>query len=257
MDKKYYWIKLRTDFFGREDIDFLMSQKNGSQYVVLYQMLCLMTANTNGELVSSIGEVIVPYDINKIARDTKYFDVDTITVALELYKRLGLIYTNENNNLVITNSLSLVGSESASKEAEKKRKYREKIKQLEINNEKGTQKGTNCPTDIRDKIIDNNIYNYIQKKLGRVLSPIECELISKWEIYSKEDIKECIDKAFEMNKYSIQYINTMLYNKKNKPSTNNNEVSPSWFDKEEDIKQESLNEEDKNEIEEIMNKYKD
>ena len=27
MDKKYYWIKLRTDIFGREDIDFLMSQK--------------------------------------------------------------------------------------------------------------------------------------------------------------------------------------------------------------------------------------
>lgn len=60
-----------------------------------------------------------------------------------------------------------------------------------------------------------------------------------------------------MNKYSIQYINTMLYNKKNKPSTNNNEVSPSWFDKEEDIKEESLNEEEQQELEEIMNKYKD
>lgn len=268
MDKKYYWIKLRTDFFGREDIDFLMSQKNGSQYVVLYQMLCLMTANTNGELVSNIGEVIVPYDINKIARNTKYFDVDTITVALELYKRLGLIYTNENNNLVITNSLSLVGSESASKEAEKKRKYREKIKQLEINNEKGTQKGTNCPIDIRDKrldirdkIIDNNIYNYIQKKFGRVLSPIECYLISKWEIYSKEDIKECIDKAFEMNKYSIQYINTMLYNKKNKPKevikNTSNDVLPSWFDKEEDIKEESLSEEEQKEMDQLMSKYQD
>ena len=104
---------------------------------------------------------------------------------------------------------------------------------------------------------NNNIYNYIQKKFGRVLSPIECELISKWEIYSKEDIKECIDKAFEMNKYSIQYINTMLYNKKNKPSTNNNEVVPSWFDKEENIKEESLNEEEQQELEEMMNKYKD
>ena len=104
---------------------------------------------------------------------------------------------------------------------------------------------------------NNNIYNYIQKKFGRVLSPIECELISKWEIYSKEDIKECIDKAFEMNKYSIQYINTMLYNKKNKPSTNNNEVVPLWFDKEEDIEEEPLNEEEQQELEELMNKYKD
>lgn len=127
----------------------------------------------------------------------------------------------------------------------------QKIKELDVENFDTNNNNINNNNN------NNNIYNYIQKKLGRVLSPIECELISKWEIYSKEDIKECIDKAFEMNKYSIQYINTMLYNKKNKPSTNNSEVSSSWFDKEEDIKEESLNEEDKNEIEEIMNKYKD
>ena len=46
-DKKYYWIKLRTDFFNQETIDFLLSQPNGCEYVVLYQMLCLQTANTN------------------------------------------------------------------------------------------------------------------------------------------------------------------------------------------------------------------
>lgn len=135
-------------------------------------------------------------------------------------------------------------------------------------NEKGTQKGTNCPIDIRDKrldirdkIIDNNIYNYIQKKLGRVLSPIECEIITKWEIYSKEDIKECIDKAFEMNKYSIQYINTMLYNKKNKPKevikNTSNDVLPSWFDKEEDIEEEPLSEEEQKEMDQLMSKYQD
>ena len=126
----------------------------------------------------------------------------------------------------------------------------QKIKELDVENFDTNNNNINNNNN-------NNIYNYIQKKLGRVLSPIECELISKWEIYSKEDIKECIDKAFEMNKYSIQYINTMLYNKKNKPSTNNNEVVPLWFDKEEDIEEEPLSEEEQNEIEEIMNKYKD
>ena len=125
----------------------------------------------------------------------------------------------------------------------------QKIKELDIENFDTNNNNINNN--------NNNIYNYIQKKLGRVLSPIECELISKWETYSKEDIKECIDKAFEMNKYSIQYINTMLYNKKKKTSTNNNEVVPSWFDKEEDIEEESLSEEEQQELEEIMNKYKD
>ena len=60
-----------------------------------------------------------------------------------------------------------------------------------------------------------------------------------------------------MNKYSIQYINTMLYNKKNKPSTNNNEVVPLWFDKEEDIKEEPLSEEEQKEMDQLMSKYQD
>lgn len=126
-DKKFYWIKLRTDFFQEDSpIDFLMSQENGAQYVVLYQMLCLKTANMNGLLSSQIGEMIVPYDIKKIVRDTKYFDVDTVTVALELFKRIGLIYQQEDGNLVIANYSHLIGSESASKSAITKRNQRER-----------------------------------------------------------------------------------------------------------------------------------
>lgn len=53
--KRYYWIKLKTDFFNLAEIDFLLSQKDGCQYIVLYQMLCLQTANNNGELASRVG----------------------------------------------------------------------------------------------------------------------------------------------------------------------------------------------------------
>ena len=120
--KRYYWIKLKTGFFNEDAIDFLLSQKNGCEYVVLYQMLCLKSANTNGQLLSSIGEIIIPYNTEKIARDTKYFDVDTVTVALELYKRLGLIYTTENGALSIANYDDMVGSETDF--AKKKREYR-------------------------------------------------------------------------------------------------------------------------------------
>ena len=137
--KKYYWIKLKTDFFNQETIDFLLSQKNGCEYVVLYQMLCLQTANTNGMLASQIGEVIIPYDIEKIVRDTKYFDYDTIVVALELYKQIGLIYVEEDGNLKITDIERMVGSESASREAIKKREQR-----LRKKIEQGTKKGTKC-----------------------------------------------------------------------------------------------------------------
>lgn len=176
-NKKFYWIKLKTDFFSQETIDFLMSQQNGCQYVVLYQMLCLKTANNGGTLATNIGEMIVPYDINKIVRDTKYFDFDTVTIALGLFKQLGLIYESTENLLKISNFELMVGSESASKEATKKRNQR--IRKQLADNIKGEQRdkegdklsprqrdkeGTICPTEIRvrdksleirEKSIDN------------------------------------------------------------------------------------------------------
>jgi len=152
--KRYYWIRLKTDFFNQEAIDLLLSQPNGCQYVVLYQMLCLNTANNNGEMTTRVGEMIVPYNIDKIVRDTKYFDHDTVTVALGLFQKLGLIYQEENGILKITDCAKMVGHESASREAIKKREYRLR-KKLEEDTS-ADKKGTNCPTEIeiRDKRLE-------------------------------------------------------------------------------------------------------
>ena len=110
--KKFYWIKLRKDFMSGDIVDFLMSQRNGAQYVVLYQMLCMMCINTQGALSRQIGELIVPFDTDKIQRDCKYFSRDTITIALELFKKVGLIYEQNAGWLVITGFSDLVGFET-------------------------------------------------------------------------------------------------------------------------------------------------
>lgn len=154
MEKKYYWIKLKRDFFDQAAIDFLMAQQNGCEYVVLYQMLCLKTANNGGEFVTSIGEVLVPYDVPKIVRDTKYFDFDTVTIALELYKKLGLVYEEDNKVLRIANMAAMVGSESAGKEAIRKREYRERLL-LEARDNERDKSGTICPTENRDKSLED------------------------------------------------------------------------------------------------------
>ena len=109
--KRFYWIKLTKEFMI-EDIDFLMNQKNGAKYVVLYQMLCLATINTEGTCAYTVGEVIVPYDVDKIRRECRYFDNDTIIVALELFKKLGWVYEQENGVLQIANFEEKVGSET-------------------------------------------------------------------------------------------------------------------------------------------------
>lgn len=139
--KKYYWLKLKKDFYADDGaVDFLLSQPNGAEYVVLYQMLCLRTINTGGALGRQIGEVFVAWDVNKIVRDTKYFSFDTVAVAMELYKQLGLIYEQSDGVLRIAGLSEMVGAESGTPAAIKQRAYRERKKAETLEN-----KGENAP----------------------------------------------------------------------------------------------------------------
>lgn len=153
--KRYYWIKLKDSFMNSEVVDFLMSQPNGANYVVLYQMLCLKTINTGGRLTCQIGDIIVPFDIGKIQRDCKYFTLDTIRVALGLYKQLGLIYEEQDGTLVLVNHAEMVGSEtdySAQKRMQRENRRRQIPAQCADSDEDNPVDIVH--TDIRDKRID-------------------------------------------------------------------------------------------------------
>ena len=97
---------------GSDEVDYLMSRPNGANYIVLYQMLCLKTINTEGKLSCQMGEILMPFDIEKIQRDCKWFSIDTIRVALNLYRSLGWIYEDQNGILVLDDYQNLVGSET-------------------------------------------------------------------------------------------------------------------------------------------------
>lgn len=195
-NNRFYWIKLKTNFFNREDIDFLLSQKNGAEYVVLYQMLCLNTANNNGRLETKMGEIIIPYNADKIVRDCKYFDIDTVNVAMSLYKRLGLIYEEEQDGVLkIADYEDMVGSES--KWAEKKRLYRENQKKLECSYNKdnvGDIKEDNVRQEYRDKSIE---YRDIDiRDINNSVSVSKAELLDFFERFeiNNEDNQSTIIK---------------------------------------------------------------
>ena len=153
--KRYYWIKLKESFMTSDTVDYLMSQPNGANYVVLYQMLCLKTINTEGKLSRQIGEILIPYDIEKIQRDCKWFSIDTIRVALNLYRSFGLIYEDQNGTLVLTDHNNLVGSET-DYAAQKKLQRQNQQQQLPPPNvDEGVDNvHSDVHTDNRDKISD-------------------------------------------------------------------------------------------------------
>ena len=153
--KRYYWIKLKESFMTSDTVDYLMSQPNGANYVVLYQMLCLKTINTEGKLSRQIGEILIPYDIEKIQRDCKWFSIDTIRVALNLYRSFGLIYEDQNGTLVLTDHNNLVGSET-DYAAQKKLQRQNQQQQLPppTVDEGVDNVHSDVHTDNRDKISD-------------------------------------------------------------------------------------------------------
>ena len=203
---RYYWIKISDTFMNSDTIDFLMSKKDGANYVVLYQMLCLKTVNNNGQLAQKLGEILIPYDTEKIQRETKWFSADTIRVAMDLYQKIGLIYEQKNGVLKIADFENLIASQTIS--AEKKKTYRAKIAQNKIENDRlqlGGTKGGQMSTDIdieidkeieieKDININNNIGGVYRKGVvgGKPQSPPTKDYT--FDDFAKDNPKIIIDK---------------------------------------------------------------
>lgn len=254
-NKRYYWIKLKTDFFNQETIDFMLSQENGCQYVVLYQMLCLQAANNNGELSSKIGEVIIPYDVEKIVRDTKYFKFDTVVVALDLFKKLGLIYEEEGKVLRIANFDVMVGSEVSS--AKRVREYRERQKALQCN--------TNVTQEIeyRDKILDIDIDNkkeeiYKEEKNFKkpTLEEVKDYCLSRQNYINPQqfiDFYESKGWMIGKNKMKDWKAAVRTWEKNHTQPNQPKEILPDWFDK--DVEKQEMSKEEQEEFDELLNSF--
>lgn len=214
-------------------VDFLMEQKNGANYVVLYQMLCLMTINTNGRLSRQIGEVIIPYDVDKIQRDTKWFSPDTVRVALGLYAKLGLIYQEQDGTLVLANHSEMVGS--ATDYAAQKKLQRTSQRQI------GSADCGHCPqdvhanvhknvhTDIRDKILDidksssskeDSSYtgtrtttppvDFFRENIGKLNANSEKELVDYIERMGADLVLAVLEKCADLGGRSWAYVRKAL-----------------------------------------------
>ena len=172
--KRYYWLKLKEDFFQDEVIAWIEEQEKGIYYTNFYLKLCLKAMNSEGLLIRRIGDMLIPYDIKNLAKITGV-DQDTVIVAMELLKKTGLVEILDNGEIYLTQLQNMIGSESGW--AEKKRLQREKKKsgdnvpKLEDNvQNKSGQSPTDIDIDI-DIDIDKDNKVYIQEnKVGEYVS---------------------------------------------------------------------------------------
>ncbi len=201
--QRYYWFKLKLSFLDSPKVDFLMSQNGGANYVVIYQMLCLKAINTNGKLETAVKECRIKWDNEKIQRELKYFEIDTIRIAMTLFLQLGLIVPDEEGILQIQDFDELVGSETGA--AIEKREQRKRIdKRIETRIDKGIDIVYPEYRDIdnRKKILENDKNDKNDKTSCEVSeNPFVVFLLSK-KFLKKEDyvaiplIEEFYDSLF-------------------------------------------------------------
>ena len=137
-DKKYYWIKLKDEVFGKDEVLALKGRTdiNGYQILMIYAEICLLTVNKEGRLIMKLGNKEQPYTIEGLASKLGE-KPKTIAMALDTLEEYGFL-EKENNIYKVINFDSLVGTETAW--AEKKRKYRQKKKEGQ---EEGQTEGQN------------------------------------------------------------------------------------------------------------------
>lgn len=226
-NKRFYWIKLRENFFQQETIDWLMEQENGSAYIVLYLKMCLLTANTSGELIRTIGDMTIPYEPKKISQKTG-FDIDTVNVALSLFKHLGLIEETQEGIPVMPEVKNMVGSESES--AARVRKYRKKKKALQSNTDV-TNKALQSNVEIRDKSKENreekvesrkketgtsddglkDVITAYRKNIYPMPGEMDLEKLKALvDDFGSDTVIKAIDRAVTRNKRSLAYIHGIL-----------------------------------------------
>ena len=150
--KKYWYIQLNVNFFEDDRIDWLCEQQNGYAYVVLYLKLCLKTANNNGILTRQIGDMIIPYNVDKIAEIT-HINVDIVRVALELYKKIGLVYETdaECNFMRLPEVPGMVGCVTQAALDKRKQRERKQLGEGQSQDDVPDNVQDNVQQELRDK----------------------------------------------------------------------------------------------------------
>lgn len=179
--KRYFWLRLKEDFFEEDTIEWLEEQPNGKEYCLIYLKLCLKSLKTEGLLVRNVGTTMIPYDAEALAKTTNS-SVDTIKVAMDLFQKIGLIEVMETGEIYLSQLNELVGSETEAAA----------VKRLERSKRASATLSQNCLSDCHSNVAqsiesrDKSIENKEKEKKPRKRQKRVYESTSIYSILAQE-----------------------------------------------------------------------
>ena len=144
-DKKYYWLKLKRDFFKRHDIRIIEEMPNGKEYLLFYLKLLVESIDHEGELRFSDT---IPYNEQMLSVITNT-NIDVVRSAMKLFVELKMIEVQDDATIFMAEVNKLIGSEWSS--AERMRKLR-KNQQASLCDGGVTESDTEIEIDIEKDI---------------------------------------------------------------------------------------------------------
>ena len=136
-NKKYYYLKLKENFFNSDEIVLIENMQDGILYSNILLKLYLLSLKYNGFL--RLNENIT-YSAQMIATITRH-EIGTVERALNIFLQFGLIVSAADGSIYMTNIEGMVGKSST--EADRKRLARAEVKKL------GGQMSAKCPQSVR------------------------------------------------------------------------------------------------------------
>lgn len=153
-NKKYYYLRLKDNFFDSDELKILESMKDGYLYSNILLKLYLRSLKNNGKLVVNDR---IPYNAEMLASVTGH-QVGTVKQALSIFKDLGLIDVLENGAIYMLDIQNFIGRGSS--EADRKREYRQRIETDRTNVQTNLREiSEKSPPEIEKEIkIDKELY---------------------------------------------------------------------------------------------------
>lgn len=122
-NEKYYYLRLKEDFFEDDAIQILEALPDGYLYSNILLKLYLKSLKFSGKLMFNER---IPYNPTVLATITRH-NVGTVEKALQIFKELGLIEILDNGAMYMLDIQNFIGKTST--EADRKRAYRERIEE--------------------------------------------------------------------------------------------------------------------------------
>jgi phage replisome organizer, putative, N-terminal region len=135
-EKRFYWLKLKQDFFEQDEIKIVENMSNGKDYIIFLLKLQLKSINTEGHLLFKNA---IPYSEEMLATLTNT-NIDVVRSALKIFMQLKMVERLDNGTLLMTEVQNLIGGEGQS--AERVRRFREKQEIALLSNGEVTNSNT-------------------------------------------------------------------------------------------------------------------